>query len=71
MSAEPREVHTHIEHYGGHTIVYDQGPTSWSAYVEDLPVCFAAGATFEECERLIKEGLVIHLSGLLAQATVG
>jgi predicted RNase H-like HicB family nuclease len=68
MSASPQG-HTHFEHYGEHTIVYEQGPTSWGAYVDDLPTCVAVGDTFEECERLIKEGLVIHLTGLLAQAT--
>jgi predicted RNase H-like HicB family nuclease len=68
-SPSPQQSHEHIEHYGEHTIVYEQGPTSWGAYVEDLPTCFAVGDTFEECERLIKEGLVIHLTGLLAQAT--
>ena len=64
MTAEPHEDHTYVEHYDGHTIVYDQGPTSWGAYVEDLPVCVAVGETFEECERLIKEGIVIHLDEL-------
>ncbi len=69
MSAEPREHHAHTEQYGEHTIVYDQGVTGWSAYIEDAPVCFAAGETFEECERLVKEGLVIHLTGLLSQVS--
>ena len=46
------EEHAYVEEYDGHTIVYDQGPTSWGAYVEDLPVCFSVGATFEECEIL-------------------
>lgn len=64
MSAEPREGHTHVEQYGGFTIVYDQGPTSWGAYVEDLPTCVAVGETFEECQRLVKEGIVIYLDEL-------
>lgn len=61
MSAEPQERHTYVEQYDGHTIVYDQGPTSWGAYVEDLPVCFSVGDTFEECQRLIKEAIPIYL----------
>ena len=61
MSAEPRDQHTRVEEYDGHTIVYDQGPTSWGAYVEDLPVCFSVGETFEECERRIKEAIPIYL----------
>ena len=39
MSAEPRDQHMRVESYGEHVIVYDQGPTGWSAY--------------EDCERLI------------------
>ena len=61
MTAEPHEEHTYVEEYEGHTIVYDQGPTSWGAYVEDLPVCFSVAATFEECARRIKEAIPIYL----------
>ncbi len=61
MSAEQQEQHTYIEQYDGHVIVYDQGRTSWSAYVDDLPTCFAAAETFEECQRLIREGIVVYL----------
>ncbi len=45
-------------------IVYEQGPTSWGAYVEDLPGCFAVGDTKDECERLIKEAIPLHLNAL-------
>ncbi|HZS89815.1 MAG TPA: type II toxin-antitoxin system HicB family antitoxin [Chloroflexota bacterium] len=61
MNGEQSEQHTYIEHYAGHTIVYDQGPTTWGAYVEDLPVCFSVGDTFEECQRRIKEAIPIYL----------
>ncbi len=61
MSAELRENHSYVEQYDGHTIVYDQGPTSWGAYVEDLPTCVAVADTFDDCQRLVKEGIAIYL----------
>ncbi len=69
MKVEPREDHTYVEQYDGHTIVYDRGPTSWGAFVEDLPTCVAVGGTFEECERLIKEGIVVYLDELHHQGS--
>ena len=33
----------------------------YSAYVPDLPVCVAAGDTFEETKRLIAEAVQYHL----------
>jgi predicted RNase H-like HicB family nuclease len=47
--------------------VLEHGPTSWGAYVPDLPGCYAAAATREEVERLIREAVVFHVSGLLAE----
>lgn len=29
--------------------------------MEDLPVCFSVGDTFEECQRRIKEAIPIYL----------
>lgn len=69
MRGEPRAEHTHIEQYGGFSLVYDQGLTSWGAYVENLPTCVAVGETFEECQRLIKEGLVIYLDAVRRDST--
>lgn len=65
----PREEHTRVEEYGGFTIVYDQGPASWGAYVENLPTCVAVGETYNECQRLIKEGIVIYLDELRRAGT--
>jgi predicted RNase H-like HicB family nuclease len=70
MSAEPREQHTHVEQYDGHTIVYDQGPTSWGAYVEDLPACFSVGNTFGETQHRIKEAIAIYLDELRRQDNI-
>lgn len=70
MSVEPREQHTRVEQYDGHTIVYDQGATSWGTYVEDLPVCFSVGDTFEETQRRIKEAIAIYLDELRRQDNI-
>lgn len=61
MNAEPREQHSHVEQYDGHTIVYNRGPANWGACVEDLPVCFSVGDTFDECQRRIREAIRIYL----------
>lgn len=47
-----------------YTVIYEQGPTSWGAYVPDLPGVIAAGDTREEVERLIVEAVAFHLEGL-------
>ncbi|RJQ82338.1 type II toxin-antitoxin system HicB family antitoxin [Pseudonocardiaceae bacterium YIM PH 21723] len=39
----------------------DGGYTSWSP---DLPGCTAAGDTFEECVRLMREAVSFHLDSL-------
>lgn len=38
--------------------------TGYSAWVPDLPGCVAAADTREECEQLIREGIVLHLAGM-------
>ncbi len=54
----------YVEQYNEHTIVYDEGPTSWGAYVEDLPVCFTVADTREQAERQIREAIAGHLDTL-------
>jgi predicted RNase H-like HicB family nuclease len=44
-----------------YAIVVEQGPTSWGAYVPDLPGCVAAAETREEVLRLIREAIQFHL----------
>lgn len=44
-----------------YAVVYEQTPRNWSAYVPDLPGCVAAGATRADVERLIEEGIRLHL----------
>lgn len=45
-------------------VVYEKGPTSWGAYVPDLPGCAAVGETREEVEELIKHGIEMHLRAM-------
>ena len=44
-----------------YVVVYEQTPTSWSAYVPDLPGCIAAAETREEAEKLIREAIVLYV----------
>jgi predicted RNase H-like HicB family nuclease len=44
-----------------YAVVYEQTPRNWSAYVPDLPGCVAAGQTREDVERLITEGIRLHI----------
>ena len=45
-------------------VIYEEGPNSWSAYVPDLPGCFAVGATREEVASLIPGAIAMHIKGL-------
>lgn len=47
-----------------YAVIIEPSPTGYSAYVPDLPGCVAAGDTFEETDRLIREALEFHLEGL-------
>jgi predicted RNase H-like HicB family nuclease len=45
-------------------VIYEQGPTSWGAWVPDLPGCVAAGETRAEVEQLIREAINAHIENL-------
>ena len=45
-------------------VVVEEGPTSFGAYVPDLPGCVAAGETREEVLTLIREAIAFHLEGM-------
>lgn len=47
-------------------VVIERGPTSFGAYVPDLPGCVAVGETREEVETLIREAIEFHIEGLRA-----
>lgn len=44
-----------------YAIVVEKGPTSYGAYVPDLPGCVAAAETREEVLQLIREAIQFHL----------
>jgi predicted RNase H-like HicB family nuclease len=50
-----------------YAVIIEKGPTSYGAYVPDLPGCVAAGETVQEVERLIREAIPFHVEGLLLQ----
>ena len=47
-----------------YTVVIEQGPASYGAYVPDLPGCIAAAETRAEVVTLIREAIEFHLKGL-------
>ena len=47
-----------------YAIVIEKGPTSFGAYVPDLPGCVAVGKTAAEARKLIAEAVPFHLEGL-------
>ncbi len=47
-----------------YTVIYEKGPTSWGAYVPDLPGVITVADSREEAERLIQEAVEFHLEGL-------
>jgi predicted RNase H-like HicB family nuclease len=49
-----------------YVVIIEKGPTSYGAYVPDLPGCIAVGETREEAEELIREAIEEHLAILKA-----
>lgn len=47
-----------------YTVLIEKGPTSYGAYVPDLPGCVAVGETREEVQELIKGAIAMHLEGM-------
>ena len=43
------------------TVIIEKGPTSYGAYIPDLPGCVAAGDTREEVISLISEAMADHV----------
>ena len=50
-----------------YAVVVERGPTSFGAYVPDLPGCVAAGETYEETLQLIEDAIGFHVEGLREQ----
>ena len=49
-----------------YAIVVERGPTSYGAYVPDLPGCVAAAETREEALQLIREAIEFHIEEMEA-----
>jgi len=49
-----------------YTIVLEQTPNNWSAYVPDVGGCVSTGKTRAEVEANIREALALHLEALRA-----
>lgn len=47
-----------------YTVIYEEGDTSWGAYVPDLPGCTAVGSSRSEVEQLIVEAIAAYLEDL-------
>jgi len=47
-----------------YTVIIEKGPTSWSAYVPDLPGCAAVGATIDEVRELIAGAIDYYIEDL-------
>jgi predicted RNase H-like HicB family nuclease len=45
-------------------VVVEEGPSSFGAYVPDLPGCVAVGETREEALALIRDAIEFHIGGL-------
>ncbi len=45
-------------------VVLEEGPSSFGAYVPDLPGCVVVGYTREEVLTLIQEAIEFHLEGM-------
>jgi predicted RNase H-like HicB family nuclease len=50
-----------------YTVIYEKGPTSWGAYVPDLPGVITVGDSREEVEQLIQEAIQFHLEGMRSE----
>lgn len=47
-----------------YTVIFEKGPSSWGAYVPDLPGVISVGDSRGEVEQLIQEAIEFHLQGL-------
>ena len=45
-------------------VIIEESATGFSAFLPDLPGCIATGATRDEVEQSMREGVEFHLDGL-------
>jgi predicted RNase H-like HicB family nuclease len=48
-----------------YVVLFEQGPTNWSAYAPSLPGVIATGKTKEELLKTMSEAIQFHLEGML------
>lgn len=48
-------------------VVIEQGPSSFGAYVPDLPGCAAVGESRDEVVELIRDAIELHLEAIREQ----
>jgi len=48
-------------------VIVERGPSSFGAYVPDLPGCIAAATSREEVLVLIREAMALHIDDLQRQ----
>jgi len=47
-----------------YVVIFEEGDTSFGAYVPDLPGCVAVAQTKDEVAHLIKEAIELHIESL-------
>ncbi len=47
-----------------YAVIYEHGPTSWGAWLPDLPGCVAVAQSRAVVEALIAEAIVLHVESL-------
>jgi predicted RNase H-like HicB family nuclease len=45
-------------------VIIEKGPTSFGAYVPDLPGCVAVAKTRQKVKRLIREAIQLHVEDM-------
>ncbi len=48
-----------------YTVIIEKGPTSYGAYIPDLPGCVAVAETREEVVSLVQEAIIFHMEGMV------
>ena len=48
-----------------YTVIIEAGPTSYGAYIPDLPGCVAVAETREEVVSLIQEAIIFHMERMV------
>jgi predicted RNase H-like HicB family nuclease len=49
-----------------YVVIYEKAADGgWGAYIPDLPGLGVVGDTVEEAEQLIREGMALHIAGLV------